>query len=235
MSKRDAKLLAEEWNDSPVQLNSLIQPFLQTLKSSGEETRESPGARSSRVWKLAATSASDLLQMLTPSRPSLNEYRRIASHSPLDVRLLLDVLDRLEQDRSDDQAVLPMHVVEEFAGNVEEFDRWCRFQSRQQTTPLRSEILLASIEILNEDEIILRTDQDGSVKLRGTASVPMFLAFWRAPGHRLSTEIFQDIDRGNTLSGLERQSTRLCSRLQDVLIELVKTPNGFRMQRCRRG
>lgn len=235
MSKRDAKLLAEEWNDSPVQLNSLIQPFVQALKSSGTESRESTGSRNPRAWKLSAAAASELLQMLTPSRPSLNEYRRIASHSPLDVRLLLDVLDRLEHDRVEDHAVLPMHVVEEFEGNVEEFDRWCRFQSRQQTTPLRSELLLASIEILNEDEIILRTDQDGSVKLRGTASVPMFLAFWRAPGHRLSTEIFQDIDRGNTLSGLERQSTRLCARLQDVLIELVKTPNGFRMQRCRRG
>lgn len=235
MSKRDAKLLAEEWNDSPVQLNSLIQPFLKALKSSGTETREDAGSRSQRVWKLTNSAASELLQMLTPSRPSLNEYRRIASHSPLDVRLLLDVLDRLEHDRADEHTVLPMHVVEEFEGNVEEFDRWCRFQSRQQTTPLRSDILQAAIEILNDDEIILRTDQDGSVKLRGTASVPMFLAFWRAPGHRLSTEIFQDIDRGNTLSGLERQSTRLCSRLQEVLIELVKTPNGFRMQRCRRG
>jgi hypothetical protein len=235
MSKRDAKLLAEEWNDSPVQLNSLIQPFLKALKSSGTETRKEAGTGNSRIWKLTNSAASGLLQMLTPSRPSLNEYRRIASHSPLDVRLLLDVLDRLEHDRSDDHTVLPMHVVEEFEGNFEEFDRWCRFQSRQQTTPLRSDILQASIEILNDDEIILRTDQDGSVKLRGTASVPMFLAFWRAPGHRLSTEIFQDIDRGNTLSGLERQSTRLCSRLQEVLIELVKTPNGFRMQRCRRG
>lgn len=235
MSKRDAKLLAEEWNDSPVQLNSLIQPFLKALKSSGTETREDAGSRTQRVWKLTNSAASELLQMLTPSRPSLNEYRRIASHSPLDVRLLLDVLDRLEHDRDDEYTVLPMHVVEEFEGNVEEFDRWCRFQSRQQTTPLRSDILQAAIEILNDDEIILRTDQDGSVKLRGTASVPMFLAFWRAPGHRLSTEIFQDIDRGNTLSGLERQSTRLCSRLQEVLIELVKTPNGFRMQRCRRG
>lgn len=235
MSKRDAKLLAEEWNDSPVQLNSLLQPFLQALKSSGTETREGTGSRNARVWRLTDAAGTELLQMLTPSRPSLNEYRRIASHSPLDVRLLLDVLDRLEHDRADDHTVLPMHVVEEFQGNVEEFDRWCRFQSRQQTTPLRSEILQATIEILNDDEIILRTDQDGSVKLRGTASVPMFLAFWRAPGHRLSIEIFQDIDRGNTLSGLERQSTRLCSRLQDVLIELVKTPNGFRMQRCRRG
>lgn len=235
MSKRDARLLAEDWNDTPSGLNGLLQPFLQSLKQNGTEVRDGSGSKGARTWQVSLETATSLLNELTPLRPSLNEYRRIASHSPLDVRLLLDILDRLQEDRTDDHALLPKHVYDEFDGNMQEFDRWCRFQSRQETTPLRSELLQASIEILTDDEIILRTDLDGSVKLRGTASVPMFLAFWRAPKHRLSTEIFQDIDRGNTLSGLERQSTRLCARLQEVLIELVKTPNGFRMQRCRRG
>jgi hypothetical protein len=62
----------------------------------------------------------------------------------------------------------------------------------------------------------------------------MFLAFWRAPGHRLGLQSFLDIDRGTSQTHLERLATRLCSKLQDVLLEVVRLDNGYRLQKCRR-
>jgi hypothetical protein len=96
----------------------------------------------------------------------------------------------------------------------------------------RSELLKATIEVL-DDEIIVRTDKDGSLQIRGSTNIPMFLALWRAPKHRLTLEQFLDIDRRRKHTNLERHRARLCARLQDVLIEVLADEHTIRMQKCR--
>ena len=97
----------------------------------------------------------------------------------------------------------------------------------------RSELLRASIEFVNDDELIVLTDTNGSTKLRGSTNVPMFLALWNAPKHRLPLERFLDVDRRTSHTNLERHRARLCSRLQEVLIEVVADDTSVRMQVCR--
>jgi hypothetical protein len=143
------------------------------------------------------------------------------------------VLDRLQAEPEDGQLVLPVAVVSEFRGNVDEFARWARFQQRQEQTLPRSDALKTSIEFV-DDELLVKTDGDGSLKLRGAVSIPMFLALWRAPGHRLSAQSFLDIDRSLSASGLERHSTRLCSKLQGVLLEVIRSGSGYVLRRCPR-
>ena len=96
----------------------------------------------------------------------------------------------------------------------------------------RSELLNATIEVL-DDEIIVRTDRDGSLKVKGSTNIPMFLALWRAPKHRLNLEQFLDIDRQRKHTNLERHRARLCARLQDVLIEVLADEKSVTMKRCR--
>ena len=96
----------------------------------------------------------------------------------------------------------------------------------------RSEPLKATIEVL-DDEIIVRTDKDGSLKVKGSTNIPMFLALWRAPKHRLTLEQFLDIDRQRKHTNLERHRARLCARLQDVLIDVLADEKSVYMQKCR--
>lgn len=96
----------------------------------------------------------------------------------------------------------------------------------------RSELLKATIEV-HDDEIIVRTDRDGSLKVRGSTNIPMFLALWRAPKHRLTLDQFLDVDRRTKQTNLERHRARLCARLQDVLIEVLADDKCVRMQKCR--
>ena len=117
---------------------------------------------------------------------------------------------------------------------VETVEKWAKRQSSKVAeAPTRSEILKVTIEEF-EDELIVRTDKEGSLKLRGTTNIPMFMAFWRAPKHRLTMEAFLDIDPSSNHTYLERHRTRLCAKLQDVLLEVVVDGNAFRMQVCRK-
>lgn len=100
-------------------------------------------------------------------------------------------------------------------------------------TPDRSELLQATIEVVDEHELIVRTDQNGSIKLRGSTNVPMFLALWSAPKHRLRIEQLLDIERRTSRTNFDRHRARLCARLQDVLLEVVEDGQFVRMQRCR--
>lgn len=97
----------------------------------------------------------------------------------------------------------------------------------------RSELLKAEIEFVDEHELIVRTDQNGSVKLRGATNVPMFLALWNAPKHRLPKEKFLDADVRGSQTNFERHRARLCGRLQEVLIEVVDDSGVIRMRTYR--
>jgi len=241
MSRRDDRLQAQLWLDDPGQLSERLMSLLQQLDQTAV-ARPSTGRRAEPQLQLSLRVARELAQSLQADRGGINEYRRMTDSSPLDCRLVLDVLDRLQEeseesgsavDSADSLVLLPASVLAEFRGNVEEFARWARFRQRQEQTPVRSEQLKTTIEFV-DDELLVKTDGDGSLKLRGAVSIPMFLALWRAPGHRLSVQSFQDIDRSLSPSGLERHSTRLCSKLQGVLLEVIRSGSGYQLRRCPR-
>ncbi|MEY2727566.1 MAG: hypothetical protein RLZZ458_3433 [Planctomycetota bacterium] len=236
LSKLDARLQAERWTEQPQELLQVLQDFLLALRTDARPLTIGNGRRRQPVLQLQPAAAIPLLQKILPHELPLNEYRRTAHDSPLDSRLVIDFIDRLRssEDPSLAPVDLPADLCDELEQTIRQFERWVRFQRKQQQElPLRSESLQTSIEIVG-DEIFVRTDQDGSLKLKGAASIPMFLAFWRAPGHRLGLQSFLDIDRGTSQTHLERLATRLCSKLQDVLLEVVRLDNAYRLQKCRR-
>lgn len=236
ISKLDARLQAERWIEQPQELLLVLQEFLRALQADASPHTAGTGRRAQHLRRLQPVAAISLLQRILSHELPLREYRRVAHDSPLDSRLVIDFVDRLRA--SEDPGVvavdLPADLCDELEQTIRQFERWVRFQKKQQQElPLRSESLQTTIEIVG-DEIFVRTDQDGSLKLKGAASIPMFLAFWRAPGHRLGVQSFLDIDRSTSQTHLERLATRLCSKLQDVLLEVVRLDNGYRLQKCRR-
>ena len=88
-------------------------------------------------------------------------------------------------------------------------------------------------KLASDDELLVNTDQDGSLKLRGSTNIPMFLAFFRTPKHHLSVDAFLDIDRTVKATNLDRHRVRLSCKLHDVLIEIVSEKDGYRMQKFR--
>ncbi|MEI7702757.1 MAG: hypothetical protein WCK86_23375 [Planctomycetia bacterium] len=233
MSKRDIRLQAECWVDHPQQLLIEIRRLNSELRSHGTEQSAGAGASRGRVLRLTTDKASGILAFMEPLEAAINEFRRMTSECPLDCRLVIDFLNRLRDADETGAIDLPMTHLEELQTNVDEFERWSRFQLRQLKTPLRSDLLKTSIE-LSGDEVLVLTDGDGSLTLRGSSTVPMFLAFWRAPEHRLGQQAFLDIDRATTPFSMERHSTRLCSKLQGVLLEVVKAGTGYQLRKCPR-
>ena len=236
LSKLDAKLQAERWTEQPQELLAVLQEFLLALQTDARPHTAGTGRRVQRMLRLEPAAAIAILQKNLPHELPLNDYRRVAHDSPLDSRLVIDFIDRLRSSEDPSLAAVdfPADLCDELEQTIRQFERWVRFQRKQQQElPLRSESLQTTIEVVG-DEIFVRTDQDGSLKLKGAASIPMFLAFWRAPGHRLGLQSFLDIDRGTSQTHLERLATRLCSKLQDVLLEVVRLDNGYRLQKCRR-
>lgn len=232
MSRRDDRLQAQLWLDEPGRLSALLVRLAEQLEAAAVP-RAPASRRAEPTCEMPRSVAEALAAIVSADRGGINEYRRLTDASPLDCRLVLDVLDRLQSDAAGDLVVLPVAVLEEFRGNVDEFARWSKFQQRQEQTQARSEALKTAIEFV-DDELLVKTDGDGSLKLRGAVSIPMFLALWRAPGHRLSAQSFLDIDRSLSASGLERHSTRLCSKLQGVLLEVVRSGSGYLLRRCPR-
>ena len=232
MSRRDDRLQAQLWLDEPGRLSALLVRLAEQLEAAAVP-RAPASRRAEPTCEMPRSVAATLAAIVSADRGGINEYRRLTDASPLDCRLVLDVLDRLQSDADGDLVVLPVAVLEEFRGNVDEFARWSKFQQRQEQTQARSEALKTAIEFV-DDELLVKTDGDGSLKLRGAVSIPMFLALWRAPGHRLSAQSFLDIDRSLSASGLERHSTRLCSKLQGVLLEVVRSGSGYLLRRCPR-
>jgi len=232
MSRRDDRLQAQLWLDEPGRLSGLLVRLADQLLAC-VVPRAAVSRRAEPTCELPKVTAESVAAIVSADRGGINEYRRLTDASPLDCRLVMDVLDRLQSDTDGDLVVLPVAILDEFRGNVDEFARWAKFQQRQEHTQARSEALKTTIEFVDE-ELLVKTDGDGSLKLRGAVSIPMFLALWRAPGHRLSAQSFLDIDRSLSASGLERHSTRLCSKLQGVWLEVIRSGSGYLMRRCPR-
>ncbi len=228
-SKQDRRLQAGIWVDNPAVLNEVLREFDQRLSDSGSPQRSGR----LRVFRYPAEAAHVVLEPLQHLTGAVNEYRRLSNETVLDCRLLLEVCEQLQTESDAEPYVdIACELISELQQNLRDFSRWCGFQERQVHTASRSDLLRAEIE-LEGDEVILRTDLDGSTRLRGAVAVPMFLAFWRARGHRLSSQGFEDVDRSVNRRSLERYRTRLCARLQQVLLEVVPVENGFVLQRSK--
>ena len=238
MSNRDAKLLARIWADDPSLLAEDLSGLIAWLKScalyekpGGSGKKDAPGIHpGSLLVKLDA--ADEALQRTLPSVRGLHEYRRMIPKTQIQISLLQPLVDAFTAaaDGQTDVAVEGFQTIEQAVASI---SRWAQSQAQKTAvTTQRSDLLKTTIEELGE-EILVVTDENGSVKLRGTSNIPMFLAFWRAPKHRLGPDAFLDIDRSVRKTNLERHRTRLCALLQRVLLEIVADGNALKLQNCR--
>jgi hypothetical protein len=233
MSNREAKSQGKQWVESPEILAEDLRRRLDLIKKTAFETPGSEVGVSNRDCVIAPENAAEVLEVLEADDSALWEYRRLIPETRVKYRMLQPLIETLRQ-AVETKVAVQFSGVAELEDAVVAVEHWAKRQAfREAEIPLRSDLLRTTIEQLGE-ELIVRTDQDGSIKLRGTVNIPMFLAFWRAPKHRLSTEAFLEIDPGSKHTYLERHRTRLCSQLQDILLELVVEGNGVRLQRCRK-
>lgn len=232
MSKRDAKLLAQHWADNPEILARDLKTLIDWIEDTGLIVPLDAAALQRGARLAAPNMAEHVNQRLRPIESALHEYRRVMPRSRLNVDLLQPVTEAFAAAELNHEEV----VIEDFSGirnEVVAFQKWASLETQKMSSsPNRSELLKAAIEELG-DEIIVRTDMNGSLKLRGSMSIPMFLALWKAPKHRLNLESFLDIDRRTNLINLERHRTRLCSRLQAVMLEVLADESSVWMQKCR--
>ena len=233
MSNREAKSQGKQWVESPGILAEDLRRRLDFINKNAFESSDSEVGNSRRNCVVVPENAAEVLELLEADDSALWEYRRLIPETRVKYRMLQPLIEALRQ-AVETKTALQFSGVAELEEAVVAVEQWAKRQAfRAAEIPLRSDILRTTIEQLG-DELIVRTDEDGSIKLRGIVNIPMFLAFWRAPKHRLSTEAFLEIDPGSKHTYLERHRTRLCSQLQDILLELVVEGNGVRLQRCRK-
>lgn len=233
MSNREAKSQGKQWVESPEILAEDLRRRMDFIYKNVLEARDSVSTNSTRDYAIAPGNGAEVLDVLIADDSALWEYRRLIPETRMKYRMLQPLIEAVRQ-AVETQIVVQFSGIQELEEAVEAVEHWAKKQAyRAAEVPLRSDLLRTTIEQLG-DELIVRTDQDGSIKLRGTVNIPMFLAFWRAPKHRLSMEAFLEIDPGSKHTYLERHRTRLCSQLQDILLELVVEGNGVRLQRCRK-
>jgi len=229
MSNRDAKNQARQWvDDAKILAEDLRRLFVWVSEHSFEPAGDASAGR-----LIAVSHSAESLELLKPCDRALWEYRRMIPETKIIYEMWQPLMEALRSAEEGGSAV-PFAGLADVDEAIVTIEKWAHKQSfKTAETSIRSDILKVTIEQL-DDELIVKTDKDGSLKLRGTANIPMFMTFWRAPKHRVSLEAFLDIDPGSTHTYLERHRARLCAQLQDVLLEVVAEGTGFRMQICRK-
>lgn len=228
MSNREAKLQGRQWAEAPDILAEDLRKLISWVDEHAlESVAEKDGGR-----MLTPRNAPEALELLRNCDSALWEYRRISPVTRVNYRMWQPLMEALSAF-ADGETEISFQGFSDLDDAVKSVERWAAKQAHKTAeVSMRSELLKVTIEEL-DGELIVRTDKDGSLKLRGTVNIPMFMAFWRAPKHRLSREAFLDINPGSTHTYLERHRTRLCAQLQDILLEVVVEGNGARLQRCR--
>jgi hypothetical protein len=239
--KRDAAFeLAIQWRDSPELLVGDLRAVTDWLsQNSAEPTDAIAKATGARVFESALVQ--EAMERLVPLHNALAKYTLLLKTTKLNANLLEPLLDSLANDsrESDDSVTVPADSVVMLTGlatviqAIELTQRWVNKQQRLKGEEgNRSEILKTTIEVAG-DELLVNTDEDGSLKLRGSTNIPMFLAFFRTAKHYLSVDAFLDIDRTVKATNLDRHRVRLSSKLHDVFIEIVTEKDGYRMRKFR--
>ncbi len=241
--KRDAAFeLAIQWRDNPVLLVGDLRATFDWLWKNSEEATDAV-ARATGARILAASLVPEALERLIPLHQALTKYAILLKAAKLTPELLDPVIDSLTLPHAalgtEDSATASANSFILLTGltavteAIELTQRWVDKQERLRGVEgNRSEILKTTIEV-GDDELLVKTDQDGSLKLRGSSNIPMFLAFFRSAKHHLTIDAFLDIDRTVKPTNLDRHRVRLSSKLHDVMIEIVSEKDGYRMQKFR--
>jgi len=241
--KRDAAFeLAIQWRDNPVLLAGDLRATFDWLWKNSEEATDAV-ARATGARVMAASIVPEALERLVPLHQALTKYAILLKASKLPPELLDPVIESLTLPdaalASEDSTTATAQLFVTLTGltavtqAIEVTQRWVDKHERLRCGEGdRSEILKTTIEVA-DDELLVRTDQDGSLKLRGSSNIPMFLAFFRTAKHHLTIDAFLDIDRTVKPTNLDRHRVRLSSKLHDVMIEIVSEKDGYRMQKFR--
>lgn len=242
MKQDEAFELAIQWRENPMLLVGDLRATFNWLKQNSNEATDA-GARETGARVMSAALVPEALERLIPLHKALTTYAVLLKAPKLTPELLDAVMDSLTLPHAaptpEDLAAPPAESFVTLTGlpavtqAIEVTQRWVDKQERLRNGEgNRSEILKATIEV-GDDELLVKTDQDGSLKLRGSTNIPMFLAFFRTPKHHLTIDAFLDIDRTVKPTNLDRHRVRLSSKLHDVMIEIVTEKDGYRMQKFR--
>ncbi len=239
MKRDEAFELAIQWRDDPTLLVGDLRAAMNWLWQNSDEAKDGV-SRAVGVRTMDAALREDAIQLLMPVHKALAKYTVLIKTTKLTPDLLVPVIDSIMPDESAevlsqtaDSGRIAVSGLNSVVDAVEFTQRWVDKQQRMcGEEGNRSEILKTTIEIVG-DELLVKTDLDGSLKLRGSANIPMFLAFFRTAKHFLDTDTFLDIDRTVKATNLDRHRVRLSCKLHDVLIEIVSEKGGYRMQKFR--
>ncbi len=235
--KDEAFDLARQWRDDPAlfvgDLRAATDWLLQNSTELTEADAASPGARS-----LPHNLVAEALSRLNPLHEALAKYAKLLKTSKLPPDLfgpLIQTLATAETASESSADAIQFAGLADISESLEKTQRWADKQVRLKGDEgNRSELLKTTIEEA-DDGLHVRTDENGSLKLRGSTNIPMFLAFFRNPKHRLTIDAFLDIDRTVKATNLDRHRVRLSSKLHDVLIEIVSDKDGYLMRTYREG
>lgn len=233
--KDEAFFLACQWRDDPALLAGDLTAAVEWLRKNSTEAATSdsvdPGTRTIEVEVLP-----EARERFVSLHKAIGKYIKLLKTSKLPVDLFAPVVDALCPDESAAEKSSTMISIPGLDGICESIaitQRWADKQTRLRGEEgNRSELLKTTIEHA-EDGLLVKTDMQGSLKLRGSTNIPMFLAFFRNAKHRLTVDAFLDIDRTVKPTNLDRHRVRLSSKLHDVLIEIVSDKDGYQMRTYR--
>lgn len=232
--KHDAAFeLAIQWRDDPTLLVGDLRAAMNWLWQYSHEATDVV-ARATGARILDAALVPEALERLIPLHKALGKYTLLLKATKLTPDLLEMVLESLtSEEPASGSGMFTLNGLNSVVDAIELTQRWVDKQVQLRGEEgNRSEVLKTTIEFL-DNELLVKTDKDGSLKLRGSTNIPMFLAFFRTAKHFLNTDAFLDIDRTVQATNLDRHRVRLSSKLHDVLIEIVSEKGGYRMRNYR--
>ena len=183
MKRDEAFELAIQWRDNPVLLVGDLRATFDWLWRNSDEATDAV-ARATGARVLAASLVPEALERLIPLHQALTKYAILLKASKLTPELLDPVIESLARPdstpASEDAATPSAEAFVTLASltavmqAIEVTQHWVDKQERLRNGEgNRSEILKTTIEVA-DDELLVKTDQDGSLKLRGTSNIPMF-------------------------------------------------------------
>lgn len=238
MKRDDAFELAIQWRDNPQLLVGDLRATCDWLIKNSLVSDSAP-LRTDGARILPSAMVPEAIERLMPLHKALEKYTLLLKLTKLDADLLVPLLESLTNETADSAVSAPVATGVMLCGltplieSIELTQQWVsKQQQRMRAEGNRSEILKTTIELIG-DELLVNTDRDGSLKLRGSTNIPMFLAFFRNSRHHLSIDAFLDIDRTVKATNLDRHRVRLSSKLHDVYIEIIEEKGGYRMRNFR--
>ena len=230
-ARNDAKNQAKLWLEAPHIFAEDLRILVDWIQQNVLIAPVDAGQRKRKAFLVSAAGTAEAIQRVTQMDMAVYEYGRGQRSSRVSQTLFSPLLVALLAVEETGEAGI-LEGFQSVIDAVEQIEIWAGMQQRsQERIGNRSETLKTTIEMVG-DELFIRTDQEGSTRIRGATNIPMFMAFWQAHGHRMSREAFLDLNPSVNEKNLERHRVRLCGKLQDVLLEVVSSGNGYQLRRC---